>query len=164
MTFILLLVVVMPFFCAVVVIIEKAPMSLIGEITGGIYRAVPPQWLERIPVAGTKLVERWRSFNPWARRADHVPVSLCPADSRLACGQERQYPRVVIQFLLTVIIAAVMYSTGETAAAGILRFSRRLGGQQGEDAAILAAKAVRGVALGIVVTAILQATIGASVW
>jgi predicted PurR-regulated permease PerM len=61
-----------------------------------------------------------------------------------------------VQFLLTVIIAAVLFSGGETAARGVKRFARRLAGQQGEDAAVLAAKTIRGVALGIVLTAVIQ--------
>jgi predicted PurR-regulated permease PerM len=64
------------------------------------------------------------------------------------------------QFLLTVIISAILFSTGEMAAAGIRQFARRLAGQQGEDAAILAAKATRGVALGVGVTALVQALLG----
>ena len=67
---------------------------------------------------------------------------------------------MIIQFLLTVIISAVLYANGDTAADGVRRFARRLGGRPGEDAAILAAKAVRGVALGVVVTAVIQSLLG----
>jgi predicted PurR-regulated permease PerM len=66
---------------------------------------------------------------------------------------------MIVQFLLTVIIAAILYSNGETAAAGVRSFARRLAGQRGEEAAVLAARAIRGVALGVVVTAIMQATL-----
>jgi predicted PurR-regulated permease PerM len=68
--------------------------------------------------------------------------------------------KLSVQFLLTVIISIVLYSSGEQAADGVLRFARRLGGKQGEDAAVLAARAVRGVALGVVVTALIQALLG----
>jgi len=66
---------------------------------------------------------------------------------------------MIVQFLLTVIIAAILYSNGETAAAGVRSFARRLAGQRGEEAAVLAARAIRGVALCVVVTAIMQATL-----
>ena len=56
---------------------------------------------------------------------------------------------LVVQFLLTIIIAAVMYSGGETAARGVRKFGARLGGQRGEDAVVLASNAIRGVALGV---------------
>jgi predicted PurR-regulated permease PerM len=64
------------------------------------------------------------------------------------------------QFLLTTIIAALMYANGETVRSGIMSFARRLAGADGEAAAVLAGKAARGVALGVVVTAIVQAALG----
>ena len=39
-----------------------------------------------------------------------------------------------VQFLLTVAIAAVMYTSGERAAATVIRFGRRLAGDRGEFA------------------------------
>jgi predicted PurR-regulated permease PerM len=61
--------------------------------------------------------------------------------------------------VLTLIIAGILYATGETAARGAARFARRLAGRQGEHAVHLAGQAVRAVALGIVVTALVQATL-----
>ena len=40
------------------------------------------------------------------------------------------------------------------------RFARRLAGQQGDDVTVLAARAIRGVALGVVVTALIQSVLG----
>ena len=65
-----------------------------------------------------------------------------------------------VQFLLTVVIAAVLYSGGETAARAVRGFAFRLAGQRGEEAAILAAKTIRGVALGVVLTALVQSLLG----
>jgi predicted PurR-regulated permease PerM len=63
---------------------------------------------------------------------------------------------LLLHCFLTVLIAAIMYASGETAAKGVRLFFRRLAGQPGEDAIILAANAVRGVAIGIVGTALIQ--------
>ena len=57
-------------------------------------------------------------------------------------------------------VATILYAKGPVAREGLLAFARRLVGQQGEEVAILAGKAVRGVVLGVVVTAFTQATIG----
>jgi predicted PurR-regulated permease PerM len=65
-----------------------------------------------------------------------------------------------LQFLLTVGISAVMYAGGERAAATAIRFGRRLGGDRGEMAVRLAGLAIRGVALGVVVTAVAQSVLG----
>ncbi len=65
-----------------------------------------------------------------------------------------------VQFLLTVAVAAVMYASGERAAATVIRFGRRLAGDRGEFAVRLAGQAIRSVALGVVVTAVAQSMLG----
>ncbi len=65
-----------------------------------------------------------------------------------------------LQFLLTVVIAAIMYAGGESAAAWMKRFGQRLAGERGADVVVLAGQAIRGVALGVVVTAVVQSVLG----
>jgi predicted PurR-regulated permease PerM len=65
-----------------------------------------------------------------------------------------------VEFLLTVILAAAMYANGELATERLIRFGRRLAGEGGENAVSLAGQTIRGVALGVVVTAIAQAIFG----
>ena len=67
---------------------------------------------------------------------------------------------MILEFLMTVIIAAILYANGDAAATGVRAFSRRLAGQKGEEAAVLASKAIRGVALGVALTAIIQSVLG----
>ncbi|MCC3263661.1 hypothetical protein LLE87_36410, partial [Paenibacillus polymyxa] len=62
----------------------------------------------------------------------------------------------VMHMLITVIIAGILYSKGDAAADFALRFSNRLAGPRGVAAIKLAASAIRAVALGIVVTAVVQ--------
>ena len=59
-------------------------------------------------------------------------------------------------FLLTVIISAILYAQGEAAAAGVRAFASRLAGERGDAAVILAGQSVQSVALGVVVTALVQ--------
>ena len=66
----------------------------------------------------------------------------------------------MLQFLLTVVAAAALYARGEGAADWALRFGARLGGAQGEHVIRLSGQAIRGVALGVVVTAIAQTMVG----
>jgi predicted PurR-regulated permease PerM len=115
----------------------------------------------RIPLAGPKLSAAWQevaSSGPegWAAR-------LTPFAGKLVqwfAAQAGSVGMMAVQFLLTVMIAAILYSKGETVAGGVRRFVRRLGGPRGEEALTLAGKAVRGVALGIVVTALAQSILG----
>jgi predicted PurR-regulated permease PerM len=57
-------------------------------------------------------------------------------------------------------LAAVMFAYGETAAAGIKLFARRLAGDRGTEVIVTASQAIRAVALGVGVTAIVQALLG----
>jgi predicted PurR-regulated permease PerM len=61
-----------------------------------------------------------------------------------------------VEFLLTIVIAAIMFAQGETARAGLIRFGRRLAGDRGQSVVLLAGQAIRAVALGVVVTALVQ--------
>jgi predicted PurR-regulated permease PerM len=72
---------------------------------------------------------------------------------------------VFVHFLLTVILSAVLYAQGETAASGVIAFARRLAGDSGENAVVLAGQSVQSVALGVVVTALVQtALVGLGLW
>ena len=54
----------------------------------------------------------------------------------------------------------MLYAQGEAVAGGVLAFARRLAGEQGVRVVILSGGAIRAVALGIVVTALVQSAIG----
>jgi predicted PurR-regulated permease PerM len=63
---------------------------------------------------------------------------------------------VILHFILIVILTAVLYSGGESWAAWVRRFGHRLADEQGERMVVLAGGAIRGVAMGVIVTALLQ--------
>ena len=161
MTVLLLLIIVVPLSLAIAAIIAKA-----GDIVAWVKSLAaftvppPPEWLRKIPLAGLKLADYWQRFT--ALRLEQLSTRLMPYAQQGVSwflAQAGSVGMMILQFLITVIIAAILYANGETASAGIISFSRRLAGQQGEDALLLAAKAIRGVALGIVVTAIIQTAI-----
>jgi predicted PurR-regulated permease PerM len=117
----------------------------------------PPAWLPQIPVVGEKAAATWRDL------ADSGPKALAQKLAPYAqdVGQwialkVGDFGLMTVQFLLTVAISAVLYAYGETAAAGLLAFCQRLAGAQGEDVIRLAGQAIRGVALGVVLTAVIQ--------
>ena len=62
----------------------------------------------------------------------------------------------LVQFLLTVVISAILFAKGEGAAEQVRRFFRRLAPERGEAILDLSGKSIRAVALGIVVTAAVQ--------
>jgi predicted PurR-regulated permease PerM len=120
-----------------------------------------PDWVGRIPLVGDHITTSWTQVaGKPASLAARVTPYLGEATRWLA-ARAGSLGATILQLLLTVIIAGVLYASGEQAGMGVRRFLRRLAGERGENAGILAAKATRAVALGIVVTAILQSTLAA---
>ncbi|HEU5303737.1 MAG TPA: AI-2E family transporter YdiK [Gemmatimonadales bacterium] len=118
----------------------------------------PPDWLEQLPLLGPRLAVRWKEAA--AIRTEDVSASLAPYTRQIIgwiLGTVGTIGMVLVQFLLVILIAALLYASGETVGDGVRRFARRLAGAQGEHSARLAAQAIRGVALGIIVTALVQA-------
>jgi predicted PurR-regulated permease PerM len=118
----------------------------------------PPYWLDGLPLLGPRLVERWKEVA--AIPPGELAERLAPYTRFVIAwfvGTAGTIGMVLVQFLLVVLVAAILYASGERVADGVCRFARRLAGAQGEHSARLAARAIRGVALGIIVTALVQA-------
>lgn len=162
MLVLILMVVVVPFLLAVLTIIDR------GDDIGRWIKALadlklppPPGWIENIPLVGKSLADRWEHFVTLSHQ--EIVTQLAPVARKAALwfmAQAGGFAIIIVQFFLMVIISAVLYTRGEVMSAGVRRFARRLAGKDGDEAAILAAKAVRGVALGVVVTAVIQSSIG----
>jgi predicted PurR-regulated permease PerM len=162
MILLLLLVLIVPICFAVLTILDRTD-EIVGwfKSLSTVKIPPPPGWVEKIPLAGKSLVERWQKIA--AVSPEELSKLLAPYASKLVAwfvSQAGNFGLLVVNFLLSVAIAGVLYANGETVAGGIRKFARRLAGQQGEDVAVLSAKAIRGVALGIVVTAMVQSTLG----
>jgi predicted PurR-regulated permease PerM len=121
----------------------------------------PPAWVEGVPLVGQRVAGAWRSLAGDAvSLAARVGPHLGEATRWLA-SRAGSLGATMVQLILTVAISGVLYAKGETGARGVQRFLRRLAGERGENVAHLAAKAVRAVALGIVVTALAQTVLSA---
>lgn len=164
MTLAMLLIVFIPVTLAVLAIVDNANDIMVRvRSLSSTFPAVPPEWVGRIPVLGNKLVAWWRDFavlSPEERSALVAPYARKVLQWFIS--QVGSIGMTLVQFLLTAIITAILYANGETVRSGCLLFSRRLAGQRGETASILAAKSVRGVALGVVLTALIQTAIGSA--
>src|SRR5262249_46989327 len=117
----------------------------------------PPAWLEHTPLVGRRLASLWRQFlsEPGALAEGLKPYAR--AVTLWLLGLLGGAATIALQFLLVVVISAVLYARGEVAAAFLRRFGQRVAGAHGERSVLLAGRAIRGVALGVVVTALIQA-------
>jgi len=162
MTIGLLLVLVVPFWLAIATIIDKSDEMVAWVKSMAAFSIPPPpEWLSSIPLLGPKLAEGWQQIA--SLHKGEVAARLAPYAGKVVgwfAAQAGSIGMMILNFLLTVIIAAILYAKGETAAAGVRRFAYRLAGEQGEEAALLSGKAIRGVALGVGLTAIVQSALG----
>lgn len=162
MTVALLLVLVVPFWLATSTIIANMDdITDLARTILSLHVPQPPGWLGDVPLFGPRAADTWLKF------ASAGVTDLAPRLTPYAGDLTRWFASAVgslggmfVEFLLTVAIAAALYSGGERGAAIAIRFGRRLSGDRGEMAVRLAGQAIRGVALGVVVTAVAQSALG----
>lgn len=120
----------------------------------------PPAWVAGLPFIGERAARLWQDVA--VQGVESLSTHVAPYAReviRWLATKIGTMGALFLQFLLTVVAAAVLYARGEVAADYALRFGARLAGEPGESAIRLSGQAIRGVALGVVVTALLQALI-----
>jgi len=167
MTLLVLMSFIVPFAMAMNTLIEAAqtsPALLTDFLSHGL--GPPPEWVAKLPGFGPDLAARWQSLSAGgvdALRALVLPYTGTAAAAVVAATGGAG--RAIVLVLLTVILVGLLYSKGELAAGGALAFAHRLGGETGERAIILAGQAIKSVALGVVVTALVQSILaGIGLW
>ena len=162
MTLALLLVFVVPLSAAIGTIVANA-----SEIVGWASRSPeckipqPPEFVEKIPIIGEKAAHFGATTRD--KGLEEIAEIVRPYASRATSwfvAEVGSFGLVTLQLLLTIVICAILYMTGEDAARWVRRFGRRLAGDRGDDVVLLAGQAIRGVALGVVVTALVQSILG----
>jgi predicted PurR-regulated permease PerM len=120
----------------------------------------PAHWLGSVPVIGKVGAELWQEQVSGGIEA--LTAKVIPYVGMLTkwfVAQIGSIGVVFVELLLTVLFAAILFAHGELAGDWVRRFGRRVGGENGDAAVLLSAQAIRGVALGVVVTALVQALI-----
>jgi predicted PurR-regulated permease PerM len=157
-----LLVVFVPVTLAVVTIVSNA-RDVTTEIASFEMMQLPPPpaWLAGIPLAGEWIAGEWNRFAALdVQQQAAFVMPYAQAMLQWFAARAGGLGLILLQFVLTTVISALALVNGEGVRDWILRFAERLAGQQGHEAAILAARTIRGVVLGVVGTALVQAAIG----
>ena len=162
MTMGLLLVFVVPLTLAIATIVDHADEIVAwGKELAGFQLPSPPDWIRGLPLIGERAVAVWETVA--AQGAKELASQAEPyvgQATRWFLSEVGSFGLVFAQFLLTVVLSALLYADGEAWALWMLRFSTRLAPVRGETAVRLAGQAIRGVALGVVVTALAQSILG----
>ncbi len=161
MTVALLLALFVPLYWAVATLVEQT--DRIADLVRSLPELrvpPPPAWVETLPIVGARAARRWQAIA--ALPPDEVATRLAPyLRTALAwfAAKAGSFGSMVLHFLLTVVLSAILFARGEGAAEQVRRFFHRLAGERGDAIVALSGKAIRAVALGIVVTAGVQTTI-----
>ncbi|WP_395858520.1 AI-2E family transporter YdiK [Affinibrenneria salicis] len=161
MTLLLLLLFVLPIAMLVGSVVENST-TLVGWATSQDKIAPPSfEWLKSIPVVGYKLYSGWQGL--LASGSSGLLAKVQPYIGQTATwmvAQAAHIGRFLMHCGLMVLFSILLYSRGEQVAQGVRHFAVRLGGERADAAVILAGRAVRAVALGVVVTALVQSVLG----
>ena len=117
----------------------------------------PPDWLKSVPIVGARSDAAWRDIA--SAGPEELARLLTPYFAKSItwlAAEAGGVGTVAVQVVLIVLLSAILYAQGESAAKLVHGFARRLAGERGEGAARLAGQAIRAVALGVVVTAVVQ--------
>jgi predicted PurR-regulated permease PerM len=167
MTLVMLLVFVIPFWAALGAMLD-ASVDGVSIIRSYLKTGLgpPPEWLAKIPFAGERITAEWLALS--AGGPEQFAETIRPYVKSVAAwllAITGGFGGLLGHFLLTVIISAILYAQGEAAALGVRAFATRLAGPRGDAAVILAGQSVQSVALGVVVTALVQtALVGLGLW
>jgi len=159
MTLLILAVFIAPVVLAVQTIVEHMDTIVAMARRVADFEMPPaPTWLAQTPVVGEAAAAAWERLR--AAGIEALVQELAPyADegARFVVGRLGTLGLLVVHILLTVVVVAVMFAQGEDGAHRLMLLARRVGGARGVEAVELATAAIRAVALGVVVTALLQA-------
>jgi predicted PurR-regulated permease PerM len=162
MTLAFLVIFVAPFWFAVGTIVRNAGTIADAARLAIAFKVPPtPEWIVKLPLIGASAAQAWDSVA--TAGIDDLTPLLTPYAGRVTewlLGAAGSLGSLFLQFLLTVLIAAILYARGEAAAASAMRFGHRLAGERGQQAVLLVGQAIRSVALGVVVTALAQTAVG----
>ncbi len=118
-----------------------------------------PSWIKGVPLVGRRLAAGWDRFvetkgnlrallEPYTADVEHIMV-----------GAARALAESLLQVLLSLAVATMFWSGGDGLVAVLHDALRRLGGPLAERSIDVAAGAIRGVAYGVVGTAMFQAVL-----
>ncbi|HEX7373658.1 MAG TPA: AI-2E family transporter, partial [Steroidobacteraceae bacterium] len=161
-TLALLAILIVPISMGVMVIFTRLDdAGELARLLSGIRLPPAPDWVGGLPVVGERAAAGWNAI------AQASPEQILERVQPYARSVGAWFVHhagtlagLLVQFLITTILAAVLYAGGEKWADWVKRFARRLAGERGDRIPVLAGQSIRGVALGVVVTAILQTVLG----
>lgn len=119
------------------------------------------EWLQSIPLIGDRVFNSYHLLINTGGAA--LIAKVQPYFGQTATwfvSQAAHIGRFLVHCALMLLFSALLYARGEQVAMAIRHFAMRLGAARGDAAVVLGGQAIRAVALGVVVTALVQSILG----
>ncbi len=116
-----------------------------------------PTWVTELPFFGDKALQLWNQIA--TAGMEGLMTRLAPYAGAVTKGivaRASGFGFIIVEAVLALAFAALLYLRGEAAARVVQRIAARLAGPRGANAVLLATSAIRGVALGVGGTAVVQ--------
>lgn len=157
-----LVVFVVPFWVAISTILGRAgELMQLARQAETLRPPALPGWVHDLPVIGPQLAGTLNQIETQGLAAiAHRLAPYAASATQYFIALAGSFGLLVVQFLLTVVIASIIHARGEAAGALVLRFARRLAGERGVELAVLSGHAIRAVAIGVMVTALAESLVG----
>lgn len=160
MTLILILLFIIPIALLVNSMIENSG-PVIAWATSGHLQLPELNWLNTIPLVGEKLFSTYHKLVQGGGSAMMAKVQpYIGRTSGFLFAQAGHFGRFMMHLGLMLLFSMLLYWRGEQVTLGIRHFAFRLASRRGDAAVLLAGQAIRAVALGVVVTALVQGVLG----
>lgn len=160
MTLILLLVFIIPITLLVSSVLENA-QPVLNWLSAGKITIPELTWLSALPLVGTKAAYYYQQMV--AGGSTQLLAKLQPyigQTTSFFVAQAGHFGRLLVHLALMLLFSILLYWRGERVALGVRHFAFWLAGSRGDAVVILANQAIKAVALGIVVTALVQGVLG----
>lgn len=160
MTLLLLMLFVIPVALLVNSLVDNSG-PVINWATKGNMELPKFEWLHAIPLIGDNLYAGWNTLVESGGSAIMAKVRpYIGTTTTWFLGQAIHVGSFLMHCGLMLLFSVLLYAKGETLGNGIRHFAFRLAGKRGDAAVLLAGQAIRAVALGVVVTALVQSVLG----
>ncbi|WP_457913518.1 AI-2E family transporter YdiK [Candidatus Gillettellia adelgis] len=118
-------------------------------------------WLQSLPMIGDKIYHNYHALvNAGGAVLLEKAEPYLGQTATWFVTQAAHLGRLLLHCTLMLLFSMIFYSCGEKVAKGIQNFAVRLSAERGNTAILIGGQAIRAVALGIVVTALVQAVLG----
>lgn len=134
MTLAMLLLLVVPLSFAIGTIVEHADEAarMVRKLAQSGFPPLP-EWIGALPLVGEKIASLWAQLQSAETQTLVAKAGPYAAQSgKWILAELGNFGFMLLQFLLVVVLSAVFYASGETAARKVRRFGHRLAGERGK--------------------------------